>query len=158
MRKCSKNVENESRFCPACGTDLKMYNKRSSSPFQNEDIQENKMMAVLAYFGFLVFIPLFAAKRSKCARYHVKQGLILLAAEILFAICYCILTVYFLAFILYCEDGQHGTLSVSSAGGDGDSERDEWKSKEAASDWQDSVKRNYIGQKSLDRLNKSSKR
>ena len=88
MRKCSKNVENESRFCPACGTDLKMYNKRSSSPFQNEDIQENKMMAVLAYFGFLVFIPLFAAKRSKFARYHVKQGLILLAAEILFAICY----------------------------------------------------------------------
>lgn len=66
--------------------------------------------------------------------------------------------VYFLAFILYCENGRHGTLSVSSAGGDGDSERDEWKSKEAASDWRDYVKRNHIGQKSLDRLAKSSKR
>ena len=95
--KCGKNVENEARFCPVCGTILKTYNKRSSSPYQNKDIEENKMMAVLAYFGFFVFIPLFAAKKSKFARYHVKQGLILLAAEILFAICYCILSLIVLS-------------------------------------------------------------
>lgn len=96
--KCGKNVENEAKFCPVCGTDLSTDHKRTcqekrpSSRFQNEDIQENKIMAVLAYFGFLVFIPLFAAKRSRFARYHVKQGLILLAAELLFAISYCILS------------------------------------------------------------------
>lgn len=96
--KCGKNVENEARFCPVCGTDLSTdhkricQEKRPSSRFQNEDIQENKIMAVLAYFGFLVFIPLFAAKRSRFVRFHVKQGLILLAAELLFAICYCILS------------------------------------------------------------------
>ena len=96
--KCGRNVENEEKFCPVCGTGLKADTKRTcqkrrtSSPFQNEDIQENKLMAVLAYFGFLVFIPLFAAKKSRFARYHVKQGLVLLAAELLFAVCYCILS------------------------------------------------------------------
>lgn len=92
MRKCEKcgrNVENESKYCPFCGAGLKTNGHRPSSPFRDEDIQENKIMAVLAYFGFLVFIPLFAAKRSRFARYHVKQGLILLAAELLFAVCYC---------------------------------------------------------------------
>ncbi len=95
MRKCEKcgrNVKNESRYCPFCGAGLKANGHRPSSPFRNEDIQENKIMAVLAYFGFLVFIPLFAAKRSRFARYHVKQGLILLAAELLFAVCYCVLS------------------------------------------------------------------
>ncbi len=90
--KCGRYVENESRFCPVCGTSLKMNHKRPASRFQEENIRENKMMAVLAYFGFLVLIPLFVAKKSKFARYHVKQGLILLAAEILFAACYGILS------------------------------------------------------------------
>ncbi|MBR1926894.1 MAG: hypothetical protein IJ840_03970, partial [Bacteroidales bacterium] len=43
-----------------------------------DDINANKLMAVLAYFGILVLIPLFAAKESKYARFHVNQGLILL--------------------------------------------------------------------------------
>ena len=74
-KKCGRNVENESRYCPFCGEGLKTYGKRPSPQFQAGDIQENKIMAVLAYLDFLVFIPLFAAKKSKFARYHVKQGL-----------------------------------------------------------------------------------
>lgn len=46
------------------------------------DASANKWMAVLAYLGILVFIPLFAAKESKFARFHVNQGLILLICSV----------------------------------------------------------------------------
>ena len=42
-----------------------------------KDVSANKVMAILAYLGILVLIPLFAAKESKFARFHVNQGLIL---------------------------------------------------------------------------------
>lgn len=69
-------------------------------PYQNpytqpsadeKDIQDNKMMAVLAYLGILVLVPIFAAKESKFARYHANQGLVLALAEVAFAIVYSIL-------------------------------------------------------------------
>ena len=49
----------------------------SASAFDPEDARSNKLMAALAYLGVLVLIPLFAAKDSKFARFHVNQGLIL---------------------------------------------------------------------------------
>ena len=39
------------------------------------DVQSNKVMAILAYFGILFLIPLLAAKESAYARYHTNQGL-----------------------------------------------------------------------------------
>ncbi len=45
--------------------------------FDKKDIDDNIAMAVLAYFGILVLIPILAAKESKYARYHANQGLIL---------------------------------------------------------------------------------
>ncbi|MGP1421887.1 MAG: DUF4870 domain-containing protein [Tannerella sp.] len=42
-----------------------------------QDVQANKVMAILAYFGILVLVPLFAAKESPFARFHANQGLIL---------------------------------------------------------------------------------
>ncbi len=50
----------------------------TTGEYTQEDINQNKMMGVLAYLGILVLIPLFAAKESKFARYHTNQGLILL--------------------------------------------------------------------------------
>ena len=47
-----------------------------------EDVKNNKLMAALAYLGVLVFIPLFAAKESKFARFHTNQGLILLILSV----------------------------------------------------------------------------
>lgn len=46
------------------------------TPDQN-DVQSNKVMAILAYFGILFLIPLLAAKESPYARYHTNQGLVL---------------------------------------------------------------------------------
>ncbi len=45
--------------------------------FNPGDIEKNKVMAVLAYFGLLILIPLLAAKDSAYARFHCNQGLIL---------------------------------------------------------------------------------
>lgn len=53
--------------------------KMSSS----KDIDENKLMAALAYV--IVFIPLFLAKDSKFAQFHTKQGLVLFVGWIFIA-------------------------------------------------------------------------
>ncbi len=50
----------------------------STGDFDPNDVKSNKGMSILAYFGILVLIPIFAAKDSPFARYHSNQGLILL--------------------------------------------------------------------------------
>ncbi len=54
-------------------------------------------MAILAYFGPLVLIPILAAKDSKFARFHSNQGLVLLVVCILYSIAYSILSAILLA-------------------------------------------------------------
>jgi uncharacterized membrane protein len=46
----------------------------------SSDIENNKVFGILAYIIF--FIPLFAAKDSKFAKYHANQGLILFLAAL----------------------------------------------------------------------------
>lgn len=48
--------------------------------FDKADVEQNKVMAILAYFGILVLVPILAAKDSKFARFHSNQGLILCIA------------------------------------------------------------------------------
>lgn len=48
-----------------------------TNTFDPADIQQNKLMGVLAYLSWLVLIPIFAAPKSKFARFHANQGLIL---------------------------------------------------------------------------------
>lgn len=52
--------------------------------FTSEDIEKNKVMALLAYIIF--FIPLLAAKDSAYARFHANQGLVLLLFWIVISI------------------------------------------------------------------------
>lgn len=49
----------------------------TTSYFDTQDIENNKIMALLSYIGFLWLIPMLAAKESKFAQYHVNQGIIL---------------------------------------------------------------------------------
>lgn len=58
----------------------------STNDFDQQDIQNNKVMAIFAYLSWLVLIPLFAAKDSKFARFHCNQGLVLAVAEIIAAV------------------------------------------------------------------------
>lgn len=66
--------------------------------FDANDVAQNKVMGILAYFGFLFLVPLFAAKDSPYARFHANQGLVLFIAEFAYGIVYGILAVIF-AFI-----------------------------------------------------------
>lgn len=56
-----------------------MENQFNPQP-DKEDVEKNKVMAILAYIIF--FIPLLAAKESKFAMYHANQGLVLFLAGI----------------------------------------------------------------------------
>ncbi len=64
----------------------------TTAEYDKVDIEQNKGMAVLAYLGILVLIPLFAAKESKFARFHSNQGLSLCIAAIAYSIVYTILS------------------------------------------------------------------
>lgn len=45
-----------------------------------QDVEKNKAMAILAYFGCLWFIPFFVARDSAYVRFHLNQGLLLFLA------------------------------------------------------------------------------
>lgn len=94
-KKCGKNIPDGATFCSYCGTPV--YDTESqahtqqhqygtqyngflnpddlTAEFDPMDIKQNKVMAVLAYLGLLVLVPIFAAKNSKYARFHASQGL-----------------------------------------------------------------------------------
>ncbi len=55
----------------------------TTAEYDQNDIEQNKVMAILAYLSWLVLIPIFAAKESKFARFHANQGLVLAIAEII---------------------------------------------------------------------------
>ena len=56
----------------------------TSSEYSKEDIEKNKVMAILSYI--LPFIPYFVEKDSKWVKYHSTQGMNLLVISIAFAI------------------------------------------------------------------------
>ena len=60
--------------------------KNTTGEFDPADIQNNKIMAVLAYIGILFLVPLLAAKDSKFARFHANQGLVLFLTDIIVGI------------------------------------------------------------------------
>ena len=46
------------------------------------DVDQNKVMGILAYLGLLFLVPLLAARQTKFAMFHCNQGLILFLASI----------------------------------------------------------------------------
>ena len=124
---CGHKYEEGTKFCPGCGAalaapaqpeaapppppqqpaapandfgaKLQSLNNTadSTSAFDPADIQQNKAMGILAYLGPLVFIPMFAAKGSKFARFHANQGLTLFIACVAWSIVYSILNWIILA-------------------------------------------------------------
>lgn len=55
-------------------------------------VQMKKGMAVLAYFGLLVLIPLLTAKQDPFARYHTNQGLVLFLVSVISSVLSNVLT------------------------------------------------------------------
>ena len=98
-KQCGTQVEENIRFCTNCGAPIESpvqqnqpvdlsekFNELNNtadttSEYDAQDIEKNKVMALLAYIIFL--IPLLAAKDSKFARFHTNQGLVLFIGAIL---------------------------------------------------------------------------
>lgn len=111
--KCGAQMEDGKKFCPSCGAAVNEETTQQSdfgaklqglndttddtAAFAADDITQNKAMGILAYFGPLVLIPIFAAPGSRFARYHSNQGLVLLLAEIAYSIVYGVLSSVILA-------------------------------------------------------------
>lgn len=53
----------------------------TTSQYYPQDIANNKVLAILSYLGLLWLIPFFAGKASPFAKYHVKQGFLIVCAE-----------------------------------------------------------------------------
>ncbi len=49
----------------------------------DEDIQANKYLAILSYFGIFFLIPMLARKDSVFCRFHVNQGIVLFIIEVI---------------------------------------------------------------------------
>lgn len=64
--------------------------------FSSEDISENRVKAACAYFGMLVLVPLFMAKKSGYARFHANQGLGLLVTGLAYNVMIGMLTMFVL--------------------------------------------------------------
>ena len=119
--KCGTQISEDTKFCPGCGAPNEASPAPAPAPaavpadadrqaeltaklaalnntadttdqFDRTDIEQNRAMAILAYFGPLVLVPILAAKNSKFARYHSNQGLILLALAVVYGIAYSILS------------------------------------------------------------------
>jgi len=76
---CGTQTQDEAEFCSSCGTartptEAIIYRKGSA---QENDIEKNKGMAVIAYILF--FIPLLTGdyKKSPFVKFHTNQGTIL---------------------------------------------------------------------------------
>ena len=98
-KNCGTQIEDGARFCPGCGANteaapaaeekngftdkVKGINNTpdSTADFDAKDIQDNKGLTILSYLGPLVFVPMFARKDSKFARFHANQGLVLFIAS-----------------------------------------------------------------------------
>ena len=135
---CGTKVEEGIKFCPSCGAAMNagastvqsqpvqpqpiqsqpaQYQQPVMSPAtgydETKDINDNKVMAILAYLGILVLVPLFGAKESKFARYHANQGLILAIVEIAYWIAITILNSILFAISWRLGVAASGILSVA---------------------------------------------
>lgn len=86
--KCGASIEDNTSFCPTCGYNL---NEQATvaQPVvieDEKDANDNKIMGVLAYFGILCLVPMFAAKNSAFAQYHARNGFKLFVISLAFSV------------------------------------------------------------------------
>lgn len=96
-RNCGAEIDENVKFCPACGKPTGVETKSAEDKFKEitntkdhtneytpEDIEQNKIISLFSYLGILILVPVFGAKDSPYARYHINQGLALLILEVAF--------------------------------------------------------------------------
>ena len=54
----------------------------TTAQYDPADIELNNRLSLLSYLGILVLIPIFLVKKSRFAKFHANQGLLLLIANV----------------------------------------------------------------------------
>ena len=113
--KCGTQFADDGTFCPTCGTPVAQNNayaqgyaaqpgaydqpvaavdpKNHTAEYDATDISDNKLIAVLAYFGIIGVIAAAIINRdSKFVMFHIRQSIKLFILQILLTIC-CILII-----------------------------------------------------------------
>ena len=73
----------------------------TTASYYEQDIKDNKVMAVLSYIGILWLIPLLAAKESPYAQFHANQGIVLTLGGIALSVaCFIIALIPILGWIV----------------------------------------------------------
>ena len=130
--KCGAAVEDGINFCPACGEAVAAAGAQAGEPQQSKfqdtvnnlgntpdytldfdpaDVNQNKGLACLSYVSILVLIPLFVAKDSAYAKFHVNQGLPLAIAGVAMGILQKIL--WFIPVIRWISGSLIGLLGLA---------------------------------------------
>lgn len=88
--KCGNPLQENAQFCPNCGAAVASAqghaNMNPDAPVSENDVKENKPLAILAYIGPLALIPYLGWKNSPFAQFHAKQGMNLLLVWVGYAI------------------------------------------------------------------------
>lgn len=90
--KCGAQIPDNTGVCPTCGApqgngaNQQQAYVNGGNYMDPNDVQQNKVMAVLAYIGILFLVPLLAAPNSQYARFHANQGLVLFLVDIVVGI------------------------------------------------------------------------
>ena len=114
--KCGAEVPEGTKFCGVCGGEVAggptyqavPTGTTTGAPVQTDEVKDandNKAMGILAYFGPLVFVPMFAAKTSKFARFHTVQGFNLFLLDVAYGIAGGILSAVLTAAFLWTAPG-----------------------------------------------------
>ena len=70
---CGAEIADDVRFCPTCGKETVVYVK-SEPQFDPQDVEDNRMLAMLGYFTMGV-LPMLGCRNSAFAMHHVNQAL-----------------------------------------------------------------------------------
>jgi uncharacterized membrane protein len=76
------NPQDKEQGAQAAGTASNTQNAAQNSAPAAGKIEQNRLMAILSYIGPLVIISYLVAKDEPFTKFHIKQGLVLLVANI----------------------------------------------------------------------------
>ena len=80
--KCGRQVEDSMNFCPSCGAQIPKEETHHTYEYGKEE-GTDRVLAVLAYLGLLVFVPILSGSKSEFVRFHANQGLVLFICSVL---------------------------------------------------------------------------